>query len=396
MMTDQAVRATKAGGWVQPEHRRCVHLHGSGERCKGTAKTGEKFCHPHQRYADADPMYPIKVPLLEDPDSIRFVASQAVRALATGTIPAANARSMLSGCRMALELLNYEFAREKYQSRAQGTGPGAQGPRMVESGQCTVSEDQEIVPGPQAVGEPAVVEAVAAESGSEEVVESDICQSQAESFGPRFPDLRKQWDAAQARAEGEVGRNLHRKEGESLRTWQERRRGPIEAGHPQARPAYAGVAGAGDPGAEAHEGPYRADELPFDPKCPPAYRPGLMDGWLPEHFAAYYRALSPKAPEREVRDFVRAHWDIPRADERAGWRWPAHGEDPNTPPPDSCIFWTMSEEEIAAWLHKEVENVPESDLREYAERRTRRMEEIRKLRGEGAADVPKEGEVVGV
>jgi hypothetical protein len=110
--------AKEVGGWNPPEHRRCAHLHVSGERCGAAPKTGDKFCHRHRAWTNADPMYPIKVPLLEDPDAIRLVMSQTVRALAMGTIPAADGRAMLSGCRMAMGLLEHEFAVEKFRAKS--------------------------------------------------------------------------------------------------------------------------------------------------------------------------------------------------------------------------------------------------------------------------------------
>jgi hypothetical protein len=417
-MTDQATR--QGGQWVQPEHRQCVHLHGSGERCKGTPKTGEKFCHAHQRFAETDPMYPVKVPLLEDPDSIRFVSSQTVRALAMGTIPPANARSMLYGCHMAFDLLQFEFAREKFRARERREEE-ARAARTAMLGPGPAAAPEVIGPQPVAPLEPTVVEECAAESGTEEFVESPICQSQAlmehpkeaddaEPNGepepaaglpsaarivPRFPDLREQWDTGLARAERTAGRNLQRKDDESGESWLARQRAPFQAGHPQARRRCAG-----DPAAEAHEGSYGPNELPFDPACPPGFEPGLMDGWLPEHIAAWMRALSPKLPEKEVREFVRAMWDLPHADERAGWPRPAKGRDPMAAPPKKCIFWKMSVEEIAAWLRAQVPDATEREAQYYAEERARRMEEIRRLRGEDVEEAdapvaPTEGEVVG-
>jgi hypothetical protein len=413
-MTDQGA----AGQWNQPEHRRCVHLHESGERCRGTTKTGEKFCHAHQRFADADPMYPVRVPLLEDPGSIRLVASQTVRALAVGTLPPANARSMLYGCRMALDLLLYSLAVEKYRARQ----------RKEEEERAQVIPGMPEGGGPVAVPEPVVVEECAAgcdamepdptlslekrsdKDGAPEPQGSGDQGSEAGlsgagdgvsgatstgRIGPRFPDLRAEWEAALARSERAVSRNLERKEGESLEAWQQRRRGPIEGGHAEAGHPEARRGSARDPGAEVREGPCGPDELPFDPQCPPTWRRGLTDGWLPEHIAAWYRTLNPVAAEKEVRAFVRGVWDLPRADERAGWRWPAEGEDPHAAPPESCIFRGMSEEEIAAWLRAEVPEATEGEARAYAEARLRQMGRLGRSGTEGAEGA-KDGLVVGV
>jgi hypothetical protein len=392
-MTDGAGAGTAVNGWKQPEHRQCVHLHGSGERCRRTAKTGEKFCHTHQRYADADPMFPVKVPLLEDPDSIRFVMSQTVRAMAMGTLPAANARSMLYGCRMALDLLNYKFAREKFESRAQSAGLRAQETSNSVRGAEDKAEGtgdrlQEIVPGPVALAkaEPAVVEECAA---GLEALESEDCGQPVEEesddavtfqtrpITPRFPDLREQWETARARGEREVGRNLYGNDVEQWQRGERRQGGGVEAGHPQARAVSTRVV---DPGAEAQDGPCGPDELPFDPQCPPGWNSERMREWLPEHVAAWYRALNPKAAQKEVREFVRLCWETPQADERAGFLWPKRGEDPDLAPREDCLFWTMSAEQIAAWLRAEIPDTPEKDAQEYAEKRIRRMEEVREKR----------------
>lgn len=109
----EAGAATRVGNWNRPAHHQCAHVHESGVRCNATTATGKRLCHAHQRYNDSDPLYPIQVPLLEDPASIRYVISQTNRQLAMGAIPPANGRAMLYGCRMALDLLLYEQAQEK-------------------------------------------------------------------------------------------------------------------------------------------------------------------------------------------------------------------------------------------------------------------------------------------
>lgn len=108
---------TRVGNWDRPAHHQCIHIHESGERCNGSTATGKRLCHTHERFSTADPLYPIQVPLLEDPSSIRFVLSQAVRQLAMGAIPAANGRAVLYGCRMAFDLLKYEQAERRLQAQ---------------------------------------------------------------------------------------------------------------------------------------------------------------------------------------------------------------------------------------------------------------------------------------
>jgi hypothetical protein len=150
-------------------------------------------------------------------------------------------------------------------------------------------------------------------------------------------------------------------------------RAPIEAGHPEGRSCAKA-----DPRAEAHDGPYGPNELPFDPSCPPE-RPGKAeDGWLPEHMGAWFRAMVPGASAREVRQFVRTIWDIPRASVRAGWP-----RDPNAPP-EECVFRGMSEEEIAAWLRKEVPDVTEYEAQDFAKSWIQRLEEAGRKESEAA------------
>jgi hypothetical protein len=353
--------AKQVGGWIQPEHHRCRHLHESGQRCRSTTRTGAKFCHRHQRFADTDPMYPVKVPLLEDPDSIRLVMTQTVRALAVGTVPAANGRSMLYGCRMALDLLLYGLAREKFRAREQREA--AARAAMVQKALPEVAALEPVVV-EECAAESEAVEEQDGEAEELEALEPAECALEQRTAGPRFPDLRERWEKSVTRSASEVSRNLTRKDDEALGAWRERQRAPIEAGHPEGRRCAMA-----DPGAEAHDGAYGPDELPFDPSCPPD-RPGKAeDGWLPEHVGAWFRAKAPLASEKEVREFVRAIRDIPQASMRAGWP-----RDKNAPP-EKCALRGMSQEEIAAWLRKEVPDVTDREAQEFAEAWIKRLAE---------------------
>jgi hypothetical protein len=377
----------RVGNWDRPERRRCAHLHESGVRCHGSNAAGQKFCHRHQRFADTNPMYPARVPLLEDPDAIRLVISQTVGQLAVGSIPPANGRSMLYGCRMALDLLLYEAAVQKDRGRQREAAERAGAGLQALAG-----------PQPLAMPAPAVVEECAAEAAETESADQREPGLEIEPEGepgagaesdappnvsvgpvavPSFPDLRAQWRTAVERSERALERNLHPREGETAREWRLRQQGPIEAGHPQAGAGYAEAVQAGDPAAEVREGPLGADELPFDPAHPPMGHRGLMDGWRPEHIGAWYRLHVPNAGEAEVRAYVRTLYDLPRADRQAGWRFPEPGEDRNKPAPADCLFWTMSEAEIAAWLRAQVPAATEKEARNYAELRVWWMGEMR-------------------
>jgi hypothetical protein len=366
-MTEQAAAAaaTQSAEWVAPEHHRCRHLHVSGAPCGATTRTGEKFCHTHQRWAETDPMYPIRVPLLEDPASIRFVMSQTVRALAMGTMPAANGRAILYGCRMAFDLLVHELAREKFRARqATGDRPQAAGSaEFIDSGEGVASEvtgDRLQVPATESAELPHPNNT--GSDGAPGVVEDETSPENAgHRIVPRFPDLPEQWDQAVNRAAQEVARNVHRREDEDGESWMARQTRPIEAGHPSVRtgPARAAVAET------------RRRDLPFDPMCPPVWDPATMKDWPKEHMAAWFRAVAPAVSQLEVREFVRGMWDVPRADEKAGWPGRREGAAPQA----DCIFRKMRAEEIAAWVKTEIPDMPQREAKEYAEERLQGMEE---------------------
>jgi hypothetical protein len=398
MMTEQDGTEKPVGGWTPPEHRRCGYVHVSGAACRKTPQTGERFCWTHRAWNETDPMYPIKVPLLEDPDSIRLVMSQTVRSMAMGTIPAANGKGMLYGCRMALDLLLFELAREKFRARegalqgtgcsVQGAGDGEQGPvegeRTAESPVCEHRADMghpapgtgcsvqgagdgEQGPGHREQGAESRAPGVV---GDESAVEAPACEQSAQAgprIVPRFPDLPAQWDQAVHRAEEEVARNVQRSEDECGEEWRERQARPIGGAHPSVRgPARVPIA------------TLRRKDLPFDPMCPPAWDHATMKHWSKEAMAAWFRALGPSVTQLEVREFVRGMWEIPHADAKAGWPEEAQGV-----PPQECLFWTMNAVEIAAWVKKEIPDMPASETERYAEERVRRMEKAKEGQGVG-------------
>ncbi len=79
--------------------RRCEAVRENGERCRGIPVLGETYCHAHRRFREASGRVTLTIPLMDDEASITFVRSQTVRALALGSIPPANGRVMLEGCR---------------------------------------------------------------------------------------------------------------------------------------------------------------------------------------------------------------------------------------------------------------------------------------------------------
>jgi hypothetical protein len=445
-----AAQARPLGGTARPEHRQCGHVHVSGEPCGGWAMTGEKFCAKHHAWAGTDPMYPVKVPLLEDPDSIRLVISQTVRALAVGTLPSANGRAMLAGCRMAMALLVHELAAEKWRARgASGQCAVGSGQVAVGSGQCAVgsgqvAENQVTGDGLRVAESPVtgdglqVTENQVTGDGlrvtgaeAEAAVESHVCQhpadmghptgleqphpsktgsdgapSGAEEFEqphpsisgsrppqrangtlaggpgsgaptqhpitPRFPDLAEVWEKSVAREANEVGRNLQRREDETVAQWQTRQVRKIEAGHPLARR----LAQRCDP---LLTGAPR--DLPFDPACPPSWDHERMKDWPPEHMEAWLRSLSPDITDRDVREFLRAMWAVPKAEKLA--RWPSDGSDPG----EDCLFWQldMDRDRIAMWYQAQIPEMPEQDAQELARDRAEKLKQAREKWERGLA-----------
>jgi hypothetical protein len=325
--SDQA--GARAGQGNRAEHHRCAHVTESGVGCNATTATGKRLCHAHQRYNDADPLYPIQVPLLEDAASIRFVVSQTSRQLAMGAIPPANGRAMLYGCRMALDLLLYEQSMKKLQREqekmerklaAAASQPVSElaGQPVSELADATVASEMS-VESPLCKSGADMGQAEEAESATDLV---EACAAGAEPEAepvplwrrrePRFADLRGQWDKAMGRLSRELSANLTAAKDEDGEAWRERMKGPLQAGHPQTRQAHRYMQNAIAAGRSADASAYSdrpvselgPGELPFNPACPPQYHSDMMDDWREEHIAAWYRCLMPNAGEKEVRDYA--------------------------------------------------------------------------------------------
>jgi hypothetical protein len=117
-------------GGAAPAERRCRRLREGGTQCRNWAIRGRELCYKHGRYYRTRADRPIEVPLLDDEDAITLASTQAVRALAWGTIPAANGRAILAGCRVALELLTYRLAAEKLRTKRQQLGLSVEEPAV--------------------------------------------------------------------------------------------------------------------------------------------------------------------------------------------------------------------------------------------------------------------------
>lgn len=118
-----------------PLDRRCVQLTLTGYPCGLKTVAGQDRCFIHGLYrALDDGRSTIDIPLLEDEHSILYVYSQVARALAQGSMPAANANGILRCCRGAQRLLEEKWKRERLkekqdrQSTARSAGASASHP----------------------------------------------------------------------------------------------------------------------------------------------------------------------------------------------------------------------------------------------------------------------------
>lgn len=224
-----------------PDHaveRRCAMVRENGARCGGTPALGETFCHAHRRYRETMNGLVMTIPLMEDQASITFIRSQTVRALAQGSIPPANGRAMLAGCRDAerrldrpLEVqkvaLRYAALAEKVgveKARAllaefvemQETVSSEQ--RSVNREQRSVSSEPQVASGQQ-LGKTGIGEqgsGIGEETGSQETGVSELApEPEAVMHRSVFPAVKGDWDRALERTEGKITEMVAPREGES-------------------------------------------------------------------------------------------------------------------------------------------------------------------------------------
>jgi len=101
------------GGAATPD-RQCQFIKSNGFRCEDWALRGHQHCFRHHQYLNSCPETPIDVPLLDDEDDLVSLLSQTLRALALGTIPVANGRAILAGCRVMQGILTRRLAQAKF------------------------------------------------------------------------------------------------------------------------------------------------------------------------------------------------------------------------------------------------------------------------------------------
>lgn len=213
------------GGWLPPpEHRQCRHTMEDGERCRRWTPVGDTMCYRHFRYAGTDPLSPIKVPLLEDPASILMTITQTVRALGLGTVPQGNGRGMLYGCNIATQVLKMDFERAKFLRTLRKE-------EAAEEAAAAAARAAEPVVAGAADAAPAAAAAPDAPMGETEWAPEPEVETPLRGMRPRFPDVKKNWDRALARAEGEITKHFSPAEGESGAEWVARSGRPVVPAH---------------------------------------------------------------------------------------------------------------------------------------------------------------------
>jgi hypothetical protein len=331
--------AREAAERAAKEKRRCPYVMMSGKQCGCTAQEGHKYCWSHEQYRRRVYRGDFFVPLLEDEATIRLTVSHALQAMMNGKVTPQMAKTVISGCAVALSALRGERAEQRRQRmEAEEAGHpepetmGSDAVRLGETGIPGLKDEEERAQERDMVVDPG--EKVEMVEPPEPALEDADYALRAEPDGPAHP-VRFEPEPV-AVFPGDV-------EG-----WDLKRGMMLPPSAPETR----------------------ASALPFNPECPPSWNNERMKDWGREAIAAWLRAMSPTVKESDVREFVRAMWDVRRAEERAGWPWTDDGA-----PREDCIFRTMSEEEIAAWYRAEIPEMTEQQARDRAADRVSRLEE---------------------
>ena len=109
-------------GGLAPEDRQCRYEFSDGIHCRRWAIRGHDFCRKHGVWMATRVEGPIEVPLMEDPHSVQFVATQTARALSWGQIPPANGRGILHACRIVQTAFAQQLAEGKFRLKCHQLG----------------------------------------------------------------------------------------------------------------------------------------------------------------------------------------------------------------------------------------------------------------------------------
>jgi hypothetical protein len=113
---------TSNPGGLAPADRQCNYTKSDGHRCRSWTLRGHDHCFRHDRYLHSRPERPVDVPLLEDEDSIVYLLSQTLQALAWGTIPVPNGHALLNGCRLAHSIQTQRLEAAKFRVKLRRLG----------------------------------------------------------------------------------------------------------------------------------------------------------------------------------------------------------------------------------------------------------------------------------
>ena len=184
----QSSTPANAGG-AAPAHRQCGYTKADGHKCHDWSIRGQNHCARHHRFLQLRPERPIEVPLLEDEASVVLLLSQTLRALAWGTIPVANGRLLLAGCRQAFAMQGQRLEMAKFRLRLRRLGiPEGE---IFDEPRTNTEPDLSPVP-----GAPCPV------SGSENPEPcSPSPDPNSEPCRVQFRDLKKNWDKDLLRGE---------------------------------------------------------------------------------------------------------------------------------------------------------------------------------------------------
>ncbi|HEX4312082.1 MAG TPA: hypothetical protein VHZ25_18775 [Acidobacteriaceae bacterium] len=184
-------------GGAAPADRQCQFTKSDGFRCRDWAVRGHQHCFRHHQFLHSHPENPIDVPLLEDEDSLASLLSQTLRALAWGTLPTANGRAILAGCRIMQGILTHRLDTAKFHVRLARLGmTDAEGELLDRLPPTETEADPAPVPShPQPVtsnSKPVTCNPQPVTSDSQPVTSNP--QPVTSNPTLRFPNLKKEWD----------------------------------------------------------------------------------------------------------------------------------------------------------------------------------------------------------
>jgi hypothetical protein len=176
-------------GGAAPAHRRCQYTKSDGKPCRSWAVRGQDFCHRHDLFLHSRAQRPIDVPLLEDEASIVLLLSETLRAMAWGTLPVANGRMLLAGCRLAHTIQMQKLEMGKFRLRLRRMG---------------IREEEIFDPAPGTVESQAPDAGDAGNAASENEPLTTPRLQPPDQRHHRFRDLKKNWDKELGKVESEM------------------------------------------------------------------------------------------------------------------------------------------------------------------------------------------------